>query len=357
MAAIPGINERAPQRPVFVNNLDELVKGQGLSDKSVQLVKEVVGLLGSDPAVRVSNKAAGIQNAQVGVPNGPTGVPTLDNPDDVKAKEVDLEKLFAYLQLETDKHQAELAKDRIELQKDEMEARHKDQKEKLQTSLEEMSKASTAGTVAKIFGWLMAAAAVALAVVACVATGGAAIGPLIAAGVAVTMAVLNETGVMGKLNEAFASALEEAGLSKTAAQIVAAATIAAATIVLTIGVGSVGSIGQAGNAAAEVARTAAQMTAQTVYTGLDIGVKAVGLTAVGVGGYSAYRGFESGHAQADVTEADHFLAMMRQKMDESQEELQQIMDQIQNLYSQIVAILDSETDTQNEIAQKIGAMA
>lgn len=358
MATIPGINERAPQRPVFVNQLDELVKGQGLSEKSVHLAKEVAALLGSEASVRITNKSAGIQNAQVGVPNGPTGVPALDSPDDAKAKEINLERLISYLQLETDKHQAELAKDRIELQKNELETRHKQQKEKLQTSLDEMSKASASSTFSKIFGWIMAAAAVALAVVACVATGGLAVGPLVGAAVAIGMSVMNELGVIEKLTEKFASALEDLGMSKMAAQIVAAVAIAAAMIVLALAAGSIGSLFKsASQVGAAVANSTLQATAKSVQTGMDIGVKTMGVAAVGIGGYAGYRNFEAGYAQADVMETEKFLAMMRQQMDESQEELQQILDQIQNVYAKMITILGSETETQNEIAQKIGTMA
>lgn len=365
MATIPGINERAPQRPVFVNQLDELVKGQGLSEKSVHLAKEVAALLGSEASVRITNKSAGIQNAQVGVPNGPTGVPALDSPDDAKAKEINLERLISYLQLETDKHQAELAKDRIELQKDELEARHKDQKEKLQTSLDEMSKASASSKFMKVFGWIMAAAAVALAVVASVATGGLAIGPMVAAAVAIGMAVMNETGAMEAMTEGLASFLENTvGMSKMAAQIVAAVTVAAVMIALSVGAGcGASAIQGAVSVGAQVGTTVAastsslQAAAQSMQGGLDVGVKLMGLSTIGLGGYASYRGYEAGHAQADVSEADKFLAMMRQQMDESQEELQQILEQIQNTYSNIVTILDSETETQEEIAQKIGSMA
>lgn len=375
MATIPGINERAPLRPVFVNNLDELVKGQGLNEKSIHLVKEVAGLLASESSVRVTNKSsAGGVNASVGVQNGPTGVPALDNPDDVKAKEVDLEKLISYLQLATDKHQAELAKERIELQKSEMETRHADQKEKLQKSLDEMSKASAMSTFSRVFGWIMAAAAVALAVVASVATGGVAVGALVGAFIAVGMAVANETGATEKLTDAMATGLEKAGLSKQAAQIVAAVTVAAGMIVASAVGGAgitaivnkvIGTAARAGAAVAAtatqtgaaVASTATQVSAKAVHKGLDIGVKLMGLTAVGVGGGASVMGYKATNAQADVSEAEKYLVMIRQHMDESQEELEKILERIQSLYSDIISILGSESDTQNEIARKIGTMA
>lgn len=363
MSAIPGITESAPARPLFVNNLDEMVKGQGLSAKSAHLVKEVAALLGAEASVRINNTSSAARVQSAGETVGATGIPALDNPDDVKAKEADLEKLICYLQLETDKKQAELAKDRIELQKGELESRHAEQKEKLQKSLDEMDKAAKSSLLTKIFGWLMAAAAVAFAVVSCIATGGVAVGAVIGAVMAVGMAILTETGAMSKMTEALADFLEDKlGMDKMAAQIVAAVAICVAMIALALAGGSVGSAiqnaVQAGaQAGAMVAATSVQTAAQTLQKGVDIAMKGMGLAAVGASGYASYRGYESGMAQADVTEAKKFLALMRQKLEETQEELQAILDRIQDVYSNIIAILKSETDTQNEIARQIGAMA
>lgn len=363
MSTVPGINERAPQRPAFVNNLNELTKGQGLSEKSVQLVKEVAALLGTEASVRVFNSSAAARIQEPGSVTGATGIPAIDNPDHEKVKEADLEKLISYLQLETDKKQTELAKDRIELQKGELETRHTEQKEKLQKSLDEMDKAAKSSLLTKLFGWLMAAVAVAFAVVSCVATGGVAVGAVIGAVLAVGMAILNETGAMDKMTEAIADFLKDKlGMDKMAAQIVAAVTVCVATIALALAGGSVGTAVQkaiqaGAQAGTVVASTTAQATAKTIASGMDVAMKTMGVGTVAAGGYASYRGYEAGMAQADVTEANKFLALMRQKLEESQEELQAILDKIQDVYSSIIAILDSETETQKEIAGQIGAMA
>ena len=60
---------------------------------------------------------------------------------------------------------------------------------------------------------------------------------------------------------------------------------------------------------------------------------------------------------ADLSETEKFLAQMRRQLEESQEELQAILEQIQAGFQQVVAILSSETDTQKDIAQQLGAMA
>ena len=176
MSDIPGISERAPQRPVYVNQVSDMAKALGLTEDAQVMAKEIAGLLASQPNVRVQNSASPTLSGEVGSTKGPTGAPALDSPDDAKQKEVNLEKLISYLQLETDKHQAELAKERIELQKSTMEQRHIDQMALINESLEQMDKAAKANLATKIFGWMMAAVAVAIAVAACVATGGVAVG-------------------------------------------------------------------------------------------------------------------------------------------------------------------------------------
>ena len=110
MSDVPGVNERMPQRPVYVNQVSDMAKAMGLTEDVQVLAKEVAGLLASQASVRVTNTAAPAATADVGTATGATGVPALDNPDDPNQKAVDLEKLISYLQLETDKHQAELAK-------------------------------------------------------------------------------------------------------------------------------------------------------------------------------------------------------------------------------------------------------
>ena len=57
---------------------------------------------------------------------GATNIPVLDNPDDVKAKEADLAKLIAYLQLDNQDRQTEMAKDRIDMQKAGLDTEQKD---------------------------------------------------------------------------------------------------------------------------------------------------------------------------------------------------------------------------------------
>ena len=361
MSDIPGISERAPQRPVYVNQVADMAKALGLTEDSQVIAKEIAGLLASQPNVRVQNSASPTLAGEVGSAKGPTGAPVLDSPDDAKQKEVNLEKLISYLQLETDKHQAELAKDRIELQKSTMEQRHADQMALINESLEQMDKAAKSNLATKIFGWMMAAAAVALAVVACVATGGLAAGPVVGAAVAIGMCVANELGAMDKLTEKIADALKDSGMKSEAAKILASVITAvimiAASVAAAGGAGAIQSVVKGATKGATVAVAAATTTAKTVQSGIQIGAGVLGVGTTVAAGVSGVMNYKSGMLQSETTEMEKFLAVMQQQLEESQEELERILSQIQDVYTDISAIINSSIDTENEIAAKIGQMA
>ena len=361
MSDIPGISERAPQRPIYVNQVADMTKALGLTEDAQVMAKEIAGLLASQPNVRVQNSASPTLAGEVGSAKGPTGAPALDSPDDAKQQEVNLEKLISYLQLETDKHQAELAKDRIELQKSTMEQRHADQMALINESLEQMDKAAKSNLATKIFGWMMAAAAVALAVVACVATGGLAAGPVVGAAVAIGMCVANELGAMDKLTEKIADALKDAGMKSEAAKILAsvitAVVMIAASVAAAGGAGAIQSVVKGATKGATVAVTAAMTSAKTVQSGVQIGAGVLGAATTVSAGVAGVMNYKSGMLQSETTEMEKFLAVMQQQLEESQEELEWILSQIQDVYTDISAIINSSIDTENEIAAKIGQMA
>ena len=58
-----------------------------------------------------------------------------------------------------------------------------------------------------------------------------------------------------------------------------------------------------------------------------------------------------------MTELEKFVTAMQQQLEESQEELESILNQIQNVYSDIATIINSSIDTENEIASMMGQMA
>jgi len=324
-----------------------IAKGLGITEKAAEVVNQAIGLLGASN-VRVQNTA--VRTDATGTPTGATGVPVLDNPDDAAAAEANLERLIAFLQLDNDERQAQMAQQRIETLKSTLKNEHEGRAQKIQKSLDDMDKAAASAKRNRIFGWLMTALAVVAAAVACVATGGLATGAVVAAGLALTCQVLNETGVMEKLTKAMAEGLEKAGLSKEAAQIVAQVAITVAIVAASIVAGNIG--GAAGSAAASV-----KAVTDVLRPILSIATGTLGGVSLVSGGVGAYQNFRSGLSQADVTETEKYLAIIRQKLEESQEELQQILDSIQTFIGQLADLLSSASDTGNEIAQQIGQMA
>jgi len=349
----PVINPAAPRTTPNVDLAASLSKGLGLSEKATQAVKEVAAILGNR-SVNVTAPAASRNEA--GTVAGPSGVPVLDNPDDEKAKEADLEKLIAYLQLENSKEQAEAAKSRIDSLKGELELEHKDRKAKMDKSLKDMDEAAAARKRNSFFGWLMTGLAILGAIVACVATGGLAVGAVIGAGIALTAQVLNETGVMEKIVGGLSDALQSLGMSKMAADIVAQVAITAVIIAASIGAGAAGAAGKVTELTSALGKIL-QSAAQAVAPALQISTGIIGLGSTVSGGVGAYQSFKAGMSQADVTETEKFLAVIQQKMEESEEELEKILQMIQDLVGQIAQLLSSQTDTTAEIAMQMGQMA
>ena len=349
----PVINPAAPRTTPNVDLAASLSKGLGLSEKATQAVKEVAAILGNR-SVNVTAPAA--SRNETGTVAGPSGVPVLDNPDDEKAKEADLEKLIAYLQLENSKEQAEAAKSRIDSIKGELELEHKDRKAKMDKSLKDMEEAAAARKRNSFFGWLMTGLAILGAIVACVATGGVAVGAVIGAGIALTAQVLNETGVMEKIVGGLSDALQSLGMSKMAADIVAQVAITAVIIAASIGAGAAGAAGKVTELTSALGKIL-QTAAQAVAPALQIGTGIIGLGSTISGGVGAYQSFKAGMSQADVTETEKFLAVIQQKMEEAEEELEKILQMIQDLVGQIAQLLSSQTDTTAEIAMQMGQMA
>lgn len=341
----------AGKMPNTINDSATLAKGLGLSSKAADIVKDIASLLGGkNVSVNTNEK---VSNAETGKPTGSTGSPALDNPADLEQLEANLEKLISYLQMDNDERQTQMAKERIEIMKDSLETERNNRTEKIQKSLKEMEEAAKSRLASKIFGWLMTAIAVVAAVVACVATGGLAVGPVIAAGIAIACQVLNETGVMDKVVEKLAKALEDAGCSKMAAQILAQVIITVAIMAASIGTGFLGG----GGAALSNALNGGAKTIEVVRAGLAIGSMILGIGGIGVGVGSAIENYQSGMSEADVKDTEKYIAALKQRLQECEEELEQVLQMLQKALSQIADILASQTNTADEIAKNSGQMA
>ena len=253
MANEININTNRPQ--IQTSAFDQAAKLSGDSTKAKEIVSKALEILaGANVKVTRSDdtSATGVGERKT---TGATNVPSLDNPGDAKQLQANLEKLVAYLQLDNEERQTQMAKDRIEIQKDNLETEHKDRMKELEASFKKMDDAEKARMASRVFGWLGAILAVVAAVVVTVVTGGAAAAFAIAgAAIAVSALIMNETGAMESLTNKLSEHLQEKyGMSKSQAQLAASLIINISIMVAQLGC----AIGSAASAAASAAKAAA----------------------------------------------------------------------------------------------------
>jgi len=351
--------------------VDEQVKNLsgGDSEKVKEICRNVVDVLSGDN-VKVSRGAAtGVDgNKDTSKTSGSTGVPVLDDPNDAQAKEADLSKLISYLQLDNEERQTQMAKNRIDMQKSNLDTEHKDRMKQINESIQKMKDAEKASKLSRIFGWIGAVLSVVAAVVLTVVTGGTAAAFAIAGAVlAVTALTMSETGLTEKLVEKLAKHMQEKyGWSKEKAQIFASLVVNLSIMALQLGC-SIGSMVSGAMAAAKAAADAAKIgadvgntvshTAKTVQNVVTIANTTVSAGALGTNGVSTYLTHRSENAKADTMELEKFITMLQQRLEESQEELQQLLQQIEAGVGMIAELISSSTDTSDQIARNLGQMA
>ena len=359
MANEININANRPQ--VQGSAFEQAARLSGDSTKAKEIVSKALEILAGANVKVTRSDDTSASGAGERKTTGATNVPSLDNPGDAKQLQANLEKLVAYLQLDNEERQTQMAKDRIEIQKDNLETEHKDRMKELEKSFKKMDDAEKARMASRVFGWLGAIMAVVAAVVVTVVTGGLAAGFAIAgAALAVTALVMNETGAMESLTNKLSEHLQEKyGMSKSQAQLAASLIINISIMVAQLGC----AIGSAASAAASAAKAAADAATtvsttatkiQSVVTIANTAVSAGGLASGGVNSFFTYR---SDDAKADVMELQKFITMLQQRLDESEEELQLIVEQIQSAIGKIADLISSATDQSAEIANNIGQMA
>ena len=347
----------------IINDIDSKVQklSGGDAEKVKEIYKQVVEILSGENVRVARGGTAGVDGNTETKTGGTTGVPVLDNPDDAKAKEADLAKLIAFLQLDNEERQTEMARSRIETQKATLDVEHKGRMKEINDSIKKMKDAEKAALASRIFGWIGAVLAVAAAVVLTVVTGGAAAGFAIAGAViAVSSLVLNETGAMDKITEKLAEHLQEKyGMSKSDAQLAASLIINLSIMAVSLGCsvgGMVSGFTGAVNGVMKLSESALS-TAKTVQTAITIANTAVSAGALAAGGVSTAFTKRAEDAKADLMELEKFITMLQQQLDESEEELQQLLQMIESALGRVAELIGSATDTSNEIAEKIGDMA
>ena len=343
-----------PVIPSTIDSTSTYADGLGLTDDAKETIADVAKLLSNYNINIIGNMS---DPSQVGQANGATGIPALDNPEDLKQIQENLEKLLAYLQLDNEERQAQMAKERIEVQKDTLETEHNTRMEKINESLKKMEDAAKSRLATRIFGYIGAALAIAAAIVATVVTGGAAAAFAIAgAVVAVTALVMSETGATDKLIEAIADSMEKSGMSHSDAQLAAALIVNLSIMLISLGC-SLGGMGAGfigmGKAVADTISTAARVAQSAT----SIANTVVSVGSLAAGATSTALNYDAEMAQADVTELEKIMMELQRRLDESEEELDAILEAIQSGLDAIAQLLASATDTQTEIASQIGQMA
>ena len=369
------LNTKTPNTQLGGTQFEQIGKLAGDSTKAKEIVDKAVEILAGTNVKITRGDDTSVGGTAERKTSGANNVPVLDNPDDAKARDVDLAKLISYLQLDNQERQTEMAKDRIEMQKEGLDTEQKDRMKQIDESIKKMEKAEKASKISRIFGWIGAILAVAAAVALTIVTGGMAAGFAIAGAVmAVTALTLTETGAMDTIIEKFADHLQEKyGWDRNKAMLAASLIVNISIMALQLGcsIGSmVSGIAAAGKAAADAAATgakavgeaakisgAAMQTAKTVQNGITVANTGVSFLSLASSGITTYMTYKSEGAKADTTELAKFITMLQQRLEESQEELQKILEQIQSGIGEIAQMISSATDTSTEIAQNIGQMA
>lgn len=289
-------------------------------------------------------------------------IPVLSQPQMFDASEL-MEK---YLALKTKMGDAE-----VKSSMEEVGAQGKVRKEKnnevakkMEEAIEKQKEAKAGGLAAKIFGWIALAFTVIASIAVSIASFGTMTGvmALATAAVAVTMATLNETGVMEKMTEAIKDSLIQGGMSEDDASKWAMGLTIAIQIgvsLATIAGGAAASASTAANIASGVVRVSAK-TAELASTVANVARGASAATTVvqqGVAIGTAVKTKEAADATAGSMELKKFLAKLQAAMQDEMDRIQQMVQQAQASISTAMKVLSGQTNTSGEIIRHMGTRA
>lgn len=232
-----------------------------------------------DDGTKVIVKATGIDD---GIDGNETFTVEIDAPDFNLVVEANLESVVAKLQLKNLETQDEQGILVIECDKGKLKAVQEERRTSTNEMMAKLDKALAIQKAMKAVSWLL----VGLSVLGAVLSGGA-LSAVIGAVIAVGMAVLNETGVVGKAQKAICSSLKEDGMDKGWAEGLSAGIVCVSEILISVlGMCSgaiIGKIaGKAGEkAASEAAKTIAkEMAKKATEEAVKTAVKQAGESAI-----------------------------------------------------------------------------
>jgi hypothetical protein len=220
----------------------------------------------------------------------------------------------------------------------------------LADQLEKMNESKGLSGFLKAMQWI----GVALAVIVAAVT----LNPVAIAGAitAVTMAVLNETGVMEKMTDAIADSLMKNGMSESDAKKWSMG------LSMAIGIG-VSLIGLGAGAAASVTNTASKMAELVtkladvvgkVATAAKVAQTTVTIAQAGVGIGKAVLDHEVANSQAETMELRAFLAKIKAAMDEETDRLTAMIQQSQSIIQKAMAAMGRVSETNSNIIRHMG---
>ena len=101
--------------------------------------------------------------------------------------------------------------------------------------------------------------------------------------------------------------------------------------------------------------TLAKRYAMKIKNLCETALKVGGLAMMGLAVYNGVRQYKAGNEQANLKELEGFIARLQQGLDESDEELQKIVEQMQALVGDILRLVTNPVETSEEIVQNINA--
>ena len=221
----------------------------------------------------------------------------------------------------------------------------------------------------KIFSWVAVALAIIAATLVAVISFGAG-APLIAmaamagAAIAVTMAVLNETGAMdklvAKLTDGFSDILEDFGVPAKKAKLAGAimAQVAIAVVVLGIQIGLTVATGGAntGELVSEFSSMAAQIAAKAAQLGARAAYVAQGAVTIASGSEnvasSVYQ-YQAEMAQADVAENKAQLAKLEALLESEKEFLETMLETLTSSVSALANMQKTNHESHQKMIQQM----
>lgn len=331
------------------------------------------GATGADGVVSVDVVTAGAEALSVSNKTAETDldkakkaseleIPVIDAPDFKIVVKIDITRLTAILNIESDAEQAEVMRTVIDSQKGTISAESKKRLDKINDTLKKMDDAAKASIFQKIFGWVMVAVAALMAVALSVASGGVAIGAVVGAALALTFQVMNETKVTELILKKLAESIQNTfGCDKATAQMWATIVWTSCQLAASIAGGwGADKIASAVGGANKVLKTMnmAMQALREFSTKADKALKLVGLGSIlmGVGSTAAstYTNYASGMSQAELQKFSAMLLRLQKMMEDNEEILNELMKLLAAGPDQLLKLLSGVIEVDKQIAENIG---